>query len=923
MALRSQTNTCQPARAGPRARALLGRLTRLTHHMAGSWAEVLAGCGSPDAATRAAQERALAQLKEGGLAGYVGVLAEELRRPGGGEQARRLAGLLLKNEASARDERAAQEAAERWMALDAAVRADVKMKVLETLAAPETLVGQTAALVAAKIAVIEMPRGEWLDLVPALVRGMAESTPAGPATSSASASFRLCVLETLGYVCEGIEDCGGELSEADTNQILTAIARGMGASEPSMDVRLAAYRAILHALDFASGSFEREEEQRYLMAMFCEGTQSPDAQLRVLAFECLATVAALYYDILPPYVKDVSAVCCQAVQRDAEEVALQAVEFWSTVAEVERDRGDAGEEHWGLSLQAAPGLVPVLLTTLTKQVELELNEEGAWTLSMAGGACLEYLAGALGDRIVPLVEPFIAENVQQEDWRLREAAMCAFGEIVDGPEAHLLAGAVAQIFPALLQALRDPVLTVRDTAAWALGRIFEFLHGVEIQPPAVPFDLVRAAVAAAIAALEDHEAVAEKACYVLQSVAEGYQDPDEYLEESPLSHFFNETVAALVRVASKPVENDTKVRVEAFNAICAVIQAAPDAMGPTLLQMVPLIAGHLQGTFGGAEAADRRLETQGLLCGALQVLVERLTFIEACKPAVAQHADGVMEVCLRVLDCNNGSVQEEAMRAVGAVAVLTGPDFAKYMPAFQPFLLAGLQNFGEFQVCCGAVELVGDVCRALGRGVLPFCDPLMARLLHALKADDLHRTVKPAVLSCLGDVAMAVEVRFEAYVGPALAALFEAAKATVETAAHYRQDEDMLEYLSLLQDSILQALSCILQGFKDPAELPAPQHAALKGRVLQLLQHPVLVAFLDAVMADEEREEAVTQSALGLLADLAEILEGSEAYFRHRQAAVAGLLAEGKALDSEAVREVARLAEERIGQRLAANAGRG
>ena len=105
--------------------------------------------------------------------------------------------------------------------------------------------------------------------------------------------------------------------------------------------------------------------------------------------------------------------------------------------------------------------------------------------------------------------------------------------------------------------------------------------------------------------------------------------------------------------------------------------------------------------------------------------------------------------------------------------------------------------------------------------------------------------------------------------------------------------------------------------------MPKPQHAALKGRVLQLLQHPVLVAFLDAVMADEEREEAVTQSALGLLADLAEILEGSEAYFRHRQAAVAGLLAEGKALDSEAVREVARLAEERIGQRLAANAGRG
>ena len=52
--------------------------------------------------------------------------------------------------------------------------------------------------------------------------------------------------------------------------------------------------------------------------MFCEGTQSTDARLRVLAFECLATVAALYYDILPPYVEGVFAVCCQATSLGTE-----------------------------------------------------------------------------------------------------------------------------------------------------------------------------------------------------------------------------------------------------------------------------------------------------------------------------------------------------------------------------------------------------------------------------------------------------------------------------------------------------------------------------------------------------------------------------------------------------------------------------
>ena len=47
------------------------------------------------------------------------------------------------------------------------------------------------------------------------------------------------------------------------------------------------------------------------------------------------------------------------------------------------------------------------------------------------------------------------------------------------------------------------------------------------------------------------------------------------------------------------------------------------------------------------------------------------------------------------------------------------------------------------QVCHTAVGLVGDICRALGDGVRPYCDEIMTILLEDLSNNDVHRMVKP------------------------------------------------------------------------------------------------------------------------------------------------------------------------------------
>ena len=102
------------------------------------------------------------------------------------------------------------------------------------------------------------------------------------------------------------------------------------------------------------------------------------------------------------------------------------------------------------------------------------------------------------------------------------------------------------------------------------------------------------------------------------------------------------------------------------------------------------------------------------------------------------------------------------------------------MEAFKPFLLVGLKNTAEYQVCHAAVGLMGDLCRALSSGISPFCDEIMTVLLENLSNNDVHRLVKPPILSTFGDIALALGSSFKKYLEVVLNTLMQASQAQVD-----------------------------------------------------------------------------------------------------------------------------------------------
>ncbi|XP_057808181.1 importin subunit beta-1-like [Salvia miltiorrhiza] len=820
--------------------------------------QYLLAAQSPDAKIRNEAETALGQFREQNLPGFLLSLSVELSSDGKPTESRRLAGIVLKNSLDAKEAATKDNLVQQWVAIDISFKSQIKNSLLNTLGSSVREVSHTAAQVVAKIASIEVPRKEWPELVGLLLANMTQ--PDRPAL------LKQATLEALGYVCEEISD--EDLVQDEVNAVLTAVIQGMNVSEQNSDVRLAATRALYNALDFARTNFDNEMERNYIMKVICEAALANEIEIRKASFECLVSIASTYYEMLEPYMQKIFELTSNAVKADEEAVALQAVEFWSSICDEELDIqdnevpeiGNSNPPHSQFIQKALSTLVPMLLETLLKQDEDQDQEDGIWNLAMAGGTCLGLVAKVVGDLVIPLVMPFVEANISKTDWRSREAATFAFGSILDGPSMEKLSPMVNAGLDFMLNAMKDENSHVKDTTAWTLSRIFELMH-----IPAAGFSIVTPAnlqriLCVLLDGLKDAPHVAEKVCGAIYFLAQGYEDAGP--TSSLLTPFLPDIFSSLIATAERTDSSDSKLRSSAYEALNQVVRCSnlPET-SQIISRLLPAIMSKLEQTINlqivSSDDREKQGDLQASLCGVLQVIIQKLSSADDTKPIVLQAADQIMVLFLNVFACRSSTVHEEAMLAIGALAYATGPDFGKYMQEFYKFLEMGLQNFEEYQVCTISVGVVGDISRALDDKILPYCDGIMTLLLKDLSSSELDRSVKPPIFSCFGDIALAIGEHFEKYLTYALPMMQRASEICARIDSN---DEDMVDYGNQLRRSIFEAYSGILQGFKNAkAELMLP-HA------------PHLLQFIELVAKDQQRDESVTKAVVAVLGDLADAL---------------------------------------------------
>lgn len=804
------------------------------------------------------------------------------------------AGLALKNSFSARDFTRLREVQNRWLnQIDQQTKLAVKGLALQTLGSNDSRAGQSAAQFIASIAAMELPREQWPELMAALVENV----------GSGQDSKKQASLTAIGFICETDDQDLRDSLAQHSNAILTAVVQGARKEETNPDVRNAAITALGDSLEFVRTNFENEGERNYIMQVICEATQADDNRIQQGSYGCLNRIMGLYYEKMRFYMeKALFGLTIQGMKNDEEDVAKLAVEFWCTVCEEEISIEDDNEQaqaegtselrpHFNFARIATGEVMPVLLELLAHQDEDATDDE--YNVSRAAYQCVQLWAQATGSQVVKPVLEFVDANLRNEDWHYRDAAVSAFGGIMEGPEDKVLDPLVKQALPVLISMMDDNVVQVKDSAAYALGRICEAMSE-SIDPQ----QHLHRLITALFQGLSSHPKMASSCCWALMNLADRFAG-EPGCETNALSQHFQASVGHLLGVTETTTDNT--LRTAAYEVLNAFVTNAANDSVPLVAELSNVILERLEKTIPMQQqvvSVEDRLTLEEIQTSLTSVVI---AIIQRVEKEITPQADRIMQIFLQILSSvpAKSSVPDTVFTGVGAIANALEDSFDKYMQSFSPFLHNALNNQEEPALCAVAIGLVSDITRALDQKIAPYCDGFMNALLNNLRvggifaasptasrhwtigggkiADCLNYTqsqtlgnqFKPAILQCFGDIAQAIGGGFEHYLSVVGQVLQQAASVTVQSDTNF----EMLDYIVSLREGIMDAWGGIIMAMRAGNKgqylkfIANDPSAGLTPFTANLLRDHVESIFnlLSIVYNDPNRTEALLRSSMGVV----------------------------------------------------------
>lgn len=652
-------------------------------------------------------------------------LAYEIANPAKPINSRTMASIYFKNTLNAKSVANQIELHTRWKQLDPKQRNVIKETLLQAMtstagtSADASATANTegarrfAAIAASEVACVELPYQEWPQFLPTITAACTNSNNKGTdAANALTANIQLAAYECLGLTCERIEEVRNmvddvpDLPEPTVNAMLTTIVQGItqpsisasgensAGSNSAHEIQYMALNALNKSLQFVHSNMERKDERDFIIAHAICGiaSQHNDGRIRQLAYQCLDVIASEYYGKLLDYMAQIFQLTVNAIQTDPVEVVkIAAIEFWCTIAETESAL--LAEEEFNTSdspslcnkyvESAVSMLMPLLLDTLSStirgnaatgaavDVDDEFDED-EYDIRQAGGTCIENFALTIGDSIVPLVMPFVLQNIgnTQQHWSIRDAAIVAFSCILGGgPSTAILGPFVHQSISFLLNAFNDPHPLIRDDATYCISNICRE-HIAVVQP-----DQVHVIVQGCIMKLQESPKLAARGATAIFHLSTSIKSPDATMPETNvLSLPMLPLLQALLNAMDRNDSMEYNLRMSAGAAASELITASAIDVQSILRDLLPAIMSRIdiacKTDVHNAEDREMKEQLLGLLIGLSTSLYQRLQKVD-----VLPRCDQMMNLLLQVLQVPNANCHEEALRAIGAIATALDEDF--------------------------------------------------------------------------------------------------------------------------------------------------------------------------------------------------------------------------------------------------------
>jgi len=286
----------------------------------------------------------------------------------------------------------------------------------------------------------------------------------------------------------------------------------------------------------------------------------------------------------------------------------------------------------------------------------ESDAEDDYNVAKAAYQCLQLYAQCIGGEVVAPVLSFVEANLRSEDWHNRDAAVAAFGAIMDGPDVKVLDPLVKQALPVLISMMDDSNIQVKDSAAFALSRICDFCSE-SIDPDTH----LQPLMSALFNGLMSSPKMAASCCLALMNLTERFVG-DDGASQNPLTRHFQDSVSSLLTVTEKEGA-DNQLRTAAYEVLGGFVTNAANDSLQIVASLSDVILRRLEATIPMQKqvvSVDDKITLEELQTSLASVL---LCIIQRLEQNIAPQADRIMQVSLEVLNVTgNTSVPDTISR---------------------------------------------------------------------------------------------------------------------------------------------------------------------------------------------------------------------------------------------------------------------
>jgi len=805
----------------------------------------------------------LRRAKEANFGQLMLTMAVVLSTESASSISRRQAALYIKNNLGGTSQQVRDKNAQEWEKVDPKTREEIKGHVLNTLITKDKQVARQAAQALSALALLELPRGRWPDLMKNLC---------GACDPKNSDDLKGAALVAINYICQDIEET--YICE-HLGIILTAVVNNMMGKNSSNEIVIAASEALENMVTFLKPVFQNKTQRDVLMQVVFQNCTAGNLDIKTINFRVLSGILVEYYASMAEYMNVVFQLTlpiiqgCKNTEDDDElELVMQAINVWINIAEVEADKAYAEEDaaKYGTVIEemdksrkytegAMGTLLPALLVPLAKQDED--SEDDEWNVSHAAATCISYIAECVRDKILPVVLPLmnnlnlfmLTQNADSDKWRELDAALILFGSILEGPSTDALRPYLSddRLLKLFIDNMKHPNPIVRDSAAWTLGRMCQ-MHVDLVVTTQQRFEAVYQAFKQGI---EDSNSSAATMCtWGILVLAESL---DEYINRSsskvpnPISAHFTDLVKALFASGEKR-DCPPKQRKGTYQAIGALVKCStPDCIAQ-VAQVTVMCLERIMTMTSVQSPPDKKdaEELEGLVGGLLSECVNKL------EEKIGDIADRVCAAYLALYQKGHGaSATEEAVLGLASFASALGPAVERYASPISAVLKECIGKPEEVDMCKDAIGAIGDLARALDTKFGQYVSMFVPVLLTLLSPEH-NRCLFEHVFAALGDIAQSAIKEFASYIPQTISLAQQAVSSKVNLS-----DEDEKDFLFDLQESCFTCIAGIQAGLSTLNM--SGQILPYSGSIAQCIS----VAYKNTM-----RPESLSRSIVGAICDL-------------------------------------------------------